>query len=573
MVKKRKVFVLGVDGATFDLILPWCRQGYLPHISKLLEDSSFGILKSTPEPNSAQAWSSFMTGLSPGNHGLYYFLRRKENSYDFEFANSLARDGKTIWKIAEENGKRCIVVNVPITFPPEKIDGLLISGMDAPGTTTVFTCPSGLYSELKREIGEYIIESDASMLFRSGKYKKSLHDLEITIDNRYKVIKYLMNKYPWELFTVVLTETDRVQHHFWRFMDRNHLLYKEKESEELKNAILKIYQKIDFIIGKIQKNIGRDTAFIIMSDHGAGPSSNRTVYINNWLHKIGLLHYKDEGKSNLMKLHYFRLKSDLMWQLHSVLKRTIPRGIKDFFRRYFPGMANTIRTFGHSAIVDWSKTKAYSTETTPNIRINTKGKYPSGIIEPGQEYEELRDHIIEKLRDLRDPENNNNVVGEIYKREEIYHGKYLDMAPDIIFRWNNNDYVQRFSKSAPDNETIQILSPKDLEFAERVSRPSGVHTPDGIVIMQGEDIKKNSQIKKAEITDLAPTILYLLGIPIPQYMDGRIISEAFNEVYLKNNQPIYLEAGREDDSKKETLYSDDEKAKIGERLRGLGYIE
>jgi predicted AlkP superfamily phosphohydrolase/phosphomutase len=514
-----------------------------------------------------------MTGLNPGNHGVYYFLRRKENSYEFEFTNSLSGDGKTLWKISAENGKRCITINVPMTYPPEKIDSVFISGMDAPGVSTAFTHPPGIYSELKREIGEYTIESDSTKLFRSSKYTKALQDLAKTVDNRHKAVKYLMKKYPWDLFTVVFTATDRVQHHFWRFMDKAHLLYNENESDDLKNAILRIYQKMDVIIGDIRDSIDQDTTLVVMSDHGAGPSSNRTVLINNWLHELGLLHYKEEDRSNPLRLLYFKVKSDFLWRFHSVLKRTLPRETKDFFRRYFPSVSNKIRTFGQSSAIDWTRTKAYSTETTPSIRINVKGRYPSGIVEPGQEYEELRDHVTGELQNLRDPENQDTVVEQIYRREEVYHGKYLDEAPDIIFRWRKNGYTHRFSRSAPGKEAIQILSAKDLAFAESVSRPSGVHTPDGIVILHGKGVKKDSQIKKAQIMDLTPTILYSLGVPIPRNMDGSIIREAFEEAYLKDNQPVYIGEGQEEYSKRETSYSDEDNAIIEERLRGLGYIE
>ena len=572
MPKSRKVFVLGVDGATFDLILPWCRQGYLPQINRLLNDSAYGILASTAEPNSAQAWSSFMTGLNPGNHGLYYFLRHKENSYEFEFTNSLSRDGKTLWKVAEENGKRCITMNVPMTYPPEKGEGIFISGMDAPGTRVEFTYPASIYAELRREVGEYIIESDSSKLFRRGDYVKAVQDLEKTVDNRHKAMKYLMTRYPWDLFTVVFTATDRVQHHFWRFMDKAHLLYDEKESEELKNAILTIYRKMDAIIGDIRDTIDEYTALVIMSDHGAGASSNRTVYINNWLHELGLLHYKDEDRSHPVRLYYFKMKADLLWRFHYILKKTVARGAKDFFRRYFPGISNKLRTFGEASNIDWLRTKAYSTETTPSIRINVKGKYPLGAVEPGQDYEELRDYIIGELRNLRDPQHQDNVVETIYRREEIYHGKYVDEAPDIIFRWKNNGYIHRFSKSAPGKGAVQILSAEDLVFAESVSRPSGVHTPDGIMIIQGNGVKTNTQIKKYEIMDIAPTILYLLDVRIPRNMDGGIIWEAFEEDYIKENKPRYTEKHEESRPKGGASYSEDEESTIAERLRGLGYI-
>jgi predicted AlkP superfamily phosphohydrolase/phosphomutase len=573
MAKDRKVFAFGIDGATFDLISPWCRQGKLPNMSKLLGEAASGILQSTPEPNSAQAWSSFMTGLNPGNHGVYYFLQRKESSYDFEFTNATSRDGKTLWKIAGELGKKCVVINVPLTYPPEEINGIMISGMDAPGTNSGFTYPQNIYDELVQEIGEYVIESDASKFFRNGDYRKTLGALEKTIDNRHKATRHLMEKYPWDLFVVVFTATDRAQHHFWRFMDETHPLYDRNEDEALKSAILSVYQKIDAVVGDIRGRLDDETTFFVMSDHGAGPSSNRTVYINKWLNNIGMLHYKSQEASNLVKRLYFQARSAWLWRVHVVLKRLLPRALKDFFRQHSPTLSNKIRTFGQSLAIDWFTTKAYSTETTPTVRLNVKGKHPCGIVEPGQEYEDVRDFIVAQLRDLKDPYTDEGVVGEIYKREEIYHGSYLEEAPDIVFRWRNGGYTHRFSQSSSGNDPIQILSAKELEFAESVSRPSGVHTPEGVVIVQGKNIKKGWKAKEANIEDLSPTILYTLGLPVPKNMDGHIMFEVFEEEFVKENPPAFVDQSKDGDSEGEVAYCDEDEVTIAERLRGLGYIE
>jgi predicted AlkP superfamily phosphohydrolase/phosphomutase len=527
-----------------------------------MEHAAIGTLESTPVPNSAQAWSSFMTGLNPGKHGLYYFLKREKDSYKLELTNAMGRDGKTFWKIAGESGKKCIIVNVPMTYPPERVNGILISGMDAPGVKSGFTYPRGIYEELAREVGEYVIESDASKLFRNGNYLGALEALEQMVDKRYRAVRYLMDKYPWDLFVVVFTATDRVQHDFWRFMDET----------DLKNGILRIYQKMDAVIGDLRKRLDEDTTLVVMSDHGAGPNGNKTLYINKWLHSLGLLHYKSDNIGNPIKRFGHKIRSAWLWRLYLILKEILPRGTKDLFRRHTPGMYGKVRTFGHSSAIDWSKTMAYSTETAPNIWLNVKGEYPSGIVEPGEEYENIRNFIISQLEELRDPDDDKKIVGEIYRREEVYHGKHLEEAPDIIFQLNG--YTHRFSQSAPGAKPIQRLSAKDLEFAESVSgRASGAHAPNGIIFMEGRNIKKAWQIKEAGIADLTPTISYVLGIPIPLYMDGRVIAEAFDDVFLRDNRPIYANDGEDVASEEEFSYSDEEKATIEERLRGLGYME
>lgn len=568
-----KVFVLGLDGATFDLINPWCDSGYLPNIKGLLRESAYGILMSTPDPNSAQAWSSFITGVNPGKHGLYYFVKRKKDSYDVELTNASIRKAKSMWRTASEYGKKCIVVNVPMTYPPEEINGILLSGIDAPGTISNYTFPPGLAGELKSEIGGYIIESNAISLIQKGKYLEALEELKRNTDNRYHAIKYLMKKYPWELFVVVFVATDRVQHHFWKFMNPSHPLFAQKD-DRLRNGIREIYQKMDEIVGMIRNNLDEETTLVIMSDHGAGPSTNKTVYINKWLRSIGLLRYRDEAQPNPLKALYVRAKSTLTWNIQLFLKKTLSQHMKDLLRKHFHELANKVKSYRYDLSIDWLRTKAYSWETGPHIWLNVQGREPQGTVKAGDEYEALRDFIIRELRKLRDPETGEEVVGSFNKREDIYHGKYLDEAPDILFEWKNHAYVHRFSRSNKKEAPIQILSFEDLEFAEFASRPSGIHRGNGILIMNGNGIQKGVSISGAKIEDLTPTILYLLGIDIPKDFDGKILQKAIDQKYWNDFPPCYTESTvGEEKGEPKGVYSGSDTQEIKERLRGLGYIE
>lgn len=147
-----QILLIGLDGATWDLILPWVAEGRLPNLGALLREGSWGTLLSTVPPATFPAWSSFLTGLNPGRHGIFDFTRRKFGTYEVEFVNSTYRRGRSLFRIASEAGKRVGVIGVPATYPPEKVNGFLISGFDAPVATGIdpsFVYPRELFSEIR----------------------------------------------------------------------------------------------------------------------------------------------------------------------------------------------------------------------------------------------------------------------------------------------------------------------------------------------------------------------------------------------------------------------------------------
>src|SRR5258708_11462961 len=169
------VFVIGLDGATFDLIHPFIAQGFLPNLQSLISKGSYGELSSTIPPVTASAWTSFMTGKNPGKHGLFDFMQRRKNSYDLAPVSAFDRDGKAVWEIASELGKKCIVIGVPVTYPPTPLNGLMVTGMLTPRGAADYTYPPELKNEIAGAIGEYIVYSDE--VYSKGRGEIFLNDL------------------------------------------------------------------------------------------------------------------------------------------------------------------------------------------------------------------------------------------------------------------------------------------------------------------------------------------------------------------------------------------------------------
>lgn len=557
-MKNKKVFVFGIDGATFDIIIPLIQKGKLPNLAEMVQTKAYGVLTSTIPPNSSVAWTSFATGKNAGKHGIYYFRERKNNSYERPFISSLSIKSKTIWRILSEHGKKVGIINVPIAYPPEEVNGYMISGLLAPNRNSIFTYPPQLHFELIEKLGDYPLDSEAEIIYHSS--GDELAAFQHLIYSNKKVIEatlHLMDKFQWDFFIVVLTIADKVQHIAWKYLIPEFRRQNPELCKKFENMIEVSYSIVDEQLGRLKERLDNNTTLIILSDHGFGPISYQ-FYINVWLKKIGLLKLK---KYAVMK---YRLQEKLKISLkHSLLRFGKRMGMTDVMNKVTKLHVFNMNNERAYNLVDWSKTMAFSSWTNGEeiILINLKGREPEGIVNPGSEYEELRDFIIKRLEEIRG-ENGEKIVDRAYKREELYSGPYVYLAPDIQFTTLDMS-VQPRGKII--GEQI-LVRPPDFSPA--------LHRMNGIIIIEGEEIKKKFKIEGAHITDIAPTILYLLGLPVPNDMDGKVITSCIKEEYLKEN-PIQLSEYKSSalkDTDGEKIYTEQEKKQLEEALKGLGYI-
>jgi predicted AlkP superfamily phosphohydrolase/phosphomutase len=524
---RNRVVVIGLDGATPELLFPWAKKGYLPNIAKLIETGVSGKLRSTIPPITAAAWVSFMTGKRPGKHGVVDFVQKKPWSYDIatfdrseiekksgidlSLANAVAIESKKIWDILGEHGKKVGVMHVPITYPPSKVNGFIITGLGTPGPNSKFTYPSNLREKiLSNGYKIHITELDVE-----GNEDAALRDMRDTETKRCEIAVNLMKEYEdWDFFCIIFEATDFVQHFFWEHMDPRHHLHNPEKAKKYGNAILNCYQLLDEMIGKILENADDDTSVVIMSDHGGGPL-NKLFYINKWLMNLELLKLKNQNNQRIpvrIGVDKEKIRESLIkLGLKNILKR-IPKSIKN----KIPDDAFTMSDF------DWQQTKAYSFGGWSYIYINLRGREPEGIVSK-EEYDAQRDYIINELYKLKDPDTGENIVQTVFKKEDLYGTQAPDQLPDIIIMMDESIDCKH---SIPKGNSV--LLPSSIN-------KSGNHRKDGIFIIKGQNICANIDSINAEIIDIAPTILYILGVPIPPDMDGKVIECAFNSGFVRLN--------------------------------------
>ncbi len=543
----RKVFVVGLDGVGFDLITPWIESGKLPNLGSLLEEGAQGTLRSTVPPVTGPAWSSFQTGVNPGKHGVFGWTGRKADSYRLSVINSQSISCPTIWELASENGRRVVSIGVPMTYPPRPINGIVIPGILTPQRGSSPTYPSQIYSELCRSAPGYCFFPDCAHHFG---VRAKVRELSKCVRGRAKAAQHFMQRQDWDLFMLHFQSTDVVQHELWGI---------EKAGI---NPVLSVFQEVDKQVGKavkIAQQMG--ASVIIVSDHGMGPLEF-TFSVNSWLLASGQLRLKN-GLSTHIKRIMFRLgfTQGRLQRFGSLLYPLAYRlGI---INSYFDAMGDKgiggllSSVFLSAEDIDWKRTKAYSRSDIGHIYLNLKGREPQGVVGE-REAEGLINELVDRLKDTMNPHSGEPLLGEVFRKEEIYHGNKLSQAPDILFLPKGlrtiGSGVWQFYSSNP--------------FDRPITRAH--HRMEGVVVAVGEPFKSGYHLKGAALVDLAPNILYLLDCPIPRYMDGELWERAYLPAITKRQPPRWTDLSSDYHTARPVKTTDEEEIK--QRLRNLGYL-
>lgn len=571
MKKVPKVVVIGLDSATWRVIRPWMAEGSLPNLAKLMEGGVSGGLESVLPPITPPAWTSFMTGKNPGKHGIFHFVETEHGGYAMNYANATSRRSPTVWKLLNDAGYSVGTMNIPFTYPPEPLDGFQISGMDTPSETSRFIHPPELREELIKHLGE--IQLDLRFLGAMSTDERRdqvLAEMKQMDEQWTKAALYLLENHPQDVMMFVFMSIDTVQHYFWQHMDKDHFLHDPKLAPKFGGAIRKVYERLDAAAGQIIDRLPPETNVFVVSDHGGGPVVDRTVYLNRYLAQIGLLHYHEKATSSTRTL-----ANKVMRAGYSLLRNSLTSRQKSRLAQLFPKMhQKSEMAYSSFTSIDWSRTKAYCSEvlaSPPSIWINLKGIKPQGTVDPS-EYDALISVIIDKLNELKDPRDGKPVIMRVYRRDEIFHGPFANEGADLVLDWWSENSLFSTQPSFPEETDQPALVIREHKPSES-SEWGGTHRLDGIIVARAPAIKAGAKIENAHLIDLAPTILHLLGVAVPEDMDGNVLVDAFRPEFLAEHPLKAGAASGTSGGDRPSGYTDEESAKVEERLQALGYLE
>src|SRR5262245_52386326 len=479
-----KVLMIGLDGATFYLLDHLMEEGVMPFLKGLMPKSVRADLMSTRNPLTPPAWISMVTGRSPHVHGIYDFLRPTalaDGSVFLKINDSREIRAETVWSMVSRQGKRATTLNFYGMAPAFEIDGYLASGFvpwkylrKGMHPESLFdlvrSLPDFNYKNLAMDIGE---EKKAVQGLMEGEHDEWL-DVQTERDETWtRLCAHLMKTDRTDLTAVVLDGPDKVQHLFWRFVDP---ALAQKEPDEwwsrLHQLTLAFYRRLDDNIRTLVEQAGSDTNIIFTSDHGFG-ATTEVVYINEWLARHGYLKWAESVKAD------------------GSTKLTADK-IKD-----------------HLATVDWKRTVAFCPTPSSNAIYIKKARGANGIGVKDSEYLDFCLKLRRELLDFRDPRDGKPVfVGADLNKLE--GSPYVEPSPDVTLRLRDGGFVS-------------ILKSGDVVIPRE--HPDGTHRPNGIFIACGPDIRQGLAVEPLNLLDITPLLLHLLGLPVPEDLEGRVPAE------------------------------------------------
>lgn len=567
-----RTLIVGLDAATWSLMRPLVRAGELPNLATLIAQGSSATLRSCIQPSSEQAWPTMTTGLNCGSHGLYGYMRRRPGSYVHDYVNARFLRAPQLWDWLSRWGREVIVANVPLTYPPRPVNGVLITGFMAPGTHTQFTYPADLYDELRRHVGDYTINVDIE---RGGldRRDENLADLVAQFrqmtEQRTAVVEYLARTRPWDFLMVVFVSLDRLGHKFWRYTDPSHPLYTPAGNRRWGTVLSDTYRQLDAQVGRLLKLASDEDTVLVVSDHGFGPLTH-AVYLNRWLEQRGYLANRSPDRQGAGdRVRHFGTAL-LRKAVQRVQHPLVAKAKQQAFER-FPALRGQLHSAMAYSQTDWTRTQVYAVGTMGNFYVNLQGREPQGIVVQGTAYEALRDRLIADLREIHDPLSGQPLFEGVWRREEIYHGPYLDEAPDVIGLLDPRYHGAVVDWRADGDAIVEPLGDELLFLADL----SGQHTLDGILIARGPGIRQGAEIPPQQIADVTPTVLYHMGHAVPSKLDGRVVTDMLEDGWLAAHPVRYTEEEAQPGVGTPAArdgYSVEEEALIEQRLGGLGYL-
>ncbi|RJP80606.1 MAG: hypothetical protein C4524_03095 [Candidatus Zixiibacteriota bacterium] len=515
-----KLLILALDGFDPDLFARW--RDRLPHLDRLARQGCWRPAASTVPPMTFPAWSTFLTGVDPGRHGIFDFTERLPGRLGVRFVNASRRSSPTFLRLASAAGWKVGSIGLPTTYPPEPLSGYQISGFDTPLPSKAearYVHPRALAERLERELGGYYFGDFNESRIGRGWHRRVLGKLLEGMQRKTELVRFLQQEYPVDLLLLHVGETDTAGHHFWAFHDPDSPRHVAATDSELRDALFTVYRAADALAGEIFAQTQPETVLVI-SDHGMGGTSDRVLYLNRYLAECGLLRFAPH-----------RAWTPWVGRVKIFGMRWLPyRMQQEVFRVAGGRLASGLESRQRFGGLDWAGTVAYSEELNyfPALWLNRRDREPFGTV-AADRVEAATEQVIQALLAWKDPQDGSPVVRRVRRREEVYRGPETGSAPDLILELNRPQgysYALGRSTSAEGRRSVRRLEPREY-LGFKGGTMNGSHRPYGTFILHSG--RPHPPLPDdVSLVDMAPLVLNFLGMEIPAWMrpDGGEISAA-----------------------------------------------
>lgn len=535
VVNSRKAIIIGWDGAPWEYLNPLLDAQRLPNLSRLLARGSRAALESTIPPFTNVAWPAMVTGLTPAHTGVFDGSKAPIGTYKAIPTNLIGFRGTPIWHWLNRHGYRTAILNVPMTYPAPPLDGICVSGFDSPARAPDAFYPRDLLQRWTREGHPYTVLEKEIALMASQNPHHERGSLEPFVQGWIELsreqgghVARLWQENDLDFLLTVFSGSDSINHRTREF-----------------DQIARVYEALDGALGEILAVISDDTLVCLLSDHGSTPAF-RYVSLFHALSEGGWLKFKPAIAD-----HYFR-RLPVAGSLAMRFWQRLPESLRKMLS--FPILALDDRLAVTYENIDWPNTSAYARTGMGLLYVNHHGSRPEGSVSP-MECRKLLDDLRAYFLTLRDDEGI-ALFADVLYGSELYPGADpVDDPPDLLLRparWSDH-LITGF----PSDPLVREIPD---------SREYGAHSPTGVLVLAGPDVRTGHDLGRGELIDVVPTVLALMGLPVPRTVDGHVLKDA-------STSPLSVQ--HVDDlgpSEKRSDFTDKEARELSKRLEDLGYL-
>lgn len=499
--------LIGLDAMEWSLVQRWVQEGKLPTLAGLIETGAHAVLSSPAAEFPDTVWSSVYTGMNPGKQERYFFIQYDAHAQALRRLSDDVLHGTPFWNYLSQAGRRLAVVDVP-KFPLSRgLNGMQLTNWGAHATRTQRgSQPASLLHEIRTRFGDFPVQECDAVDMTPKALKRFRQQVLTGVRMHGQLFRWMMTQMPWDEFFAAFSAPHCIGHHLWHGLESTHAGYEEARQNGLSEAIEEVYRAIDREIGTMLEAVDQGTRIMVFAAHGMGPLRHASWNLQQILDLLGHGHPPAEAKPAKSRRKGTR-------NFLRTLRVAIPGAVQFKLAELLPEALQDQLLFGLNAgHRKWKGCRAFAVPNNDSvgaIRINLKGRDRYGIVEPGEEYRQLRKQIAADLQELKDPVSGKSVVSRVGLTHEQFHGPFLDQLPDITVLWN-----QSFRWSSVDSSSLGTLA------IPAQDRRTGSHGPDGFLIVAGPGVPGGVQLSGHSVYDIAPTVLATAGIPIPKDMDG-----------------------------------------------------
>ncbi|GAC1652317.1 MAG: alkaline phosphatase family protein [Ktedonobacteraceae bacterium] len=484
-----RAVVFGVDGLSFRTLHPLIKRGDLPNFARLQREGAEADFISSVPAVTPPAWMSMVTGMKPAKHGVFDFWEYDTASPTLTSKLVTHRKGsKAIWNILSEYGKRVVVMNVPLTYPPDPVNGVMVSGLMTPSTSAPFTFPHAFKDELFKVVPDYRIDLSTEKI-PAGQFVDGVLDMT---EKRIQLQEHLLSEHEWDFAFLSYVGPDRIQHRIW------------PDIEVLDQSATRYYRLLDDALGRVLNRLTPEDALFVVSDHGFVGARN-WFYINEYLARRNMLQRgpdANSAKSKLLgigreaaqKMHLLGLVRKLRKAYSNMDDTPIIEKKQSFYKPLFEN-------------IDWQANRACV------LSLTAFGSGTADIFMSPNASDNEMEELRLALAAERHPQTGEPLAEAVYATDVYGVGPFRPAEEHIVL--------------LPTPGTTFHLNMGRKKLWETLDEPKGVHEKEGIFYAWGTGIRQGERIEPLQIYDLVPTVLHAFGVTADEPFDGTVARAVF----------------------------------------------